>query len=238
LLGRVQRIGQRLIFNHAFTRLPLRALAECPPGAVLDVGCGRGDLGAALARRGWRVAGIDPSPSACAIARTRGVEAEIGTLDSVRPDAASFDAVVMSHSLEHVPDPRAELSRVLRVLRPGGLVVISVPNFGCWQRLQFGSSWFQLDLPRHRTHFTRTSLEHALMSVGFDVASIQATSDNGFSLITTVQYQATGRLVLRPGAWYWALYVLTPINRALDHARGEGPLLHAVARRPERVPTS
>lgn len=234
LLGAVQRAGQRLIFDRAFTRLPLRVLTERPPGELLDVGCGRGDLGAALIRRGWRVSGVDPSPSACAVARRRGVEAHIGTLDSVRLSGESFDAVIMSHSLEHVPDLRAELTRVLRLLRAAGLVIISVPNFACWQRERFRAAWFPLDLPRHRTHFTPTSLELALTTVGFDVLSVDAASDNGFSLFTTLQYAMAGRLLLRPGPSYWPTYAFSPLNRVIDRARGQGALLHAVGRRPTR----
>src|SRR5438034_3445369 len=134
VLGRLQRMIQRALFLYVLARPPLRAVARLSPGVLLDVGCGRGDLGEALVRRGWRVAGVEPSAEACALARSRGVDATVGTLETVTYADDAFDAAVMRHSLEHVPDPIADLERVRRVVRPGGLLVISVPNFACWER--------------------------------------------------------------------------------------------------------
>jgi 2-polyprenyl-3-methyl-5-hydroxy-6-metoxy-1,4-benzoquinol methylase len=235
ILGAVQERGQRLILNRAFARPPMRALGETTPGTVLDVGCGRGDLGGALARRGWRVVGVEPSAAAAAIARVRGVDTHVGTLESVELQAESFDAVVMHHTLEHFPNTLVDLARVHRLLRPGGLVVISVPNFASWQRELFGSRWFPLDLPRHRTHFTPRSLELALAATGFELVSLQSTSETS-SLVATLQYVLAGQLLLTrvPAAWasYGVQALLSPLNRVVDRVRGEAAVLDAVARRP------
>jgi SAM-dependent methyltransferase len=180
------------------------------------------------------VSGIEPSTSACTVAQARGVDAHPGTLATNSFDEP-FDAVVMNHSLEHVADPRADLDRIHGLLRPGGVLAISVPNFASWQRRRYGAAWFPLDLPRHRTHFTPTCLELALKGTGFDVLSLESDSDAG-SLLATLQYARFGRLVLAdgPAAWigYGASAVVSPVNRALDRALGQGPLLHAVAQRP------
>src|SRR5262249_9479546 len=157
----------RMVFAYALARPPLRDVVGLTRGVMLDVGCGRGDLGEALARRGWRVAGVEPSAEACAVARQRGGDATAGTLQTASYEAEKFDAVVMRHSLEHVPDPIDDLVRVRRVLRPGGLLAISVPNFACWERRRFGAAWFHLDIPRHRTHFTPRALQLALERTGF-----------------------------------------------------------------------
>ena len=235
LLGRAQEHGRRLIVDRSFARAPLSALNRLPTGAVLDVGCGRGDLGAALVRRGWRVTGIDPSDQACAVARTRGMETRVATLESAMLADESFDVVVMSHSLEHVAEPRADLARVRRLLRPGGLLLISVPNFGSWQRERFGAEWFALDVPRHRTHFTPRSLAHALQGEGFELVSMRATSSSGV-LVATLQYVVAGRLILTQAPAAWLSYVfavlLAPVNRLGDRLRGGRALLDVVARRP------
>jgi SAM-dependent methyltransferase len=230
-LGAIQRAGQRVLMDFAVSRPPLDTLTKRPPGALLDVGCGRGDLGAALVRHGWRVSGIDPSPAACDLARSRGVDAHVGTLASVTLSPESFDAVVMTHALEHVAEPRVDLARIRDLLRPGGVVVISVPNFGSWQQRRFDTDWFPLELPRHRTHFTATSLATALRSVGFESVSVRSGSDNGFALLASLQYRHAGRLVVTRGPAAWAMYAFSPVNRLVDRTRGNGALLHAVARR-------
>jgi SAM-dependent methyltransferase len=181
------------------------------------------------------VGGIDPSPQACAVATIRGIDARIGTLESVDYGEMSFDAVVMNHSLEHVVDPEADLRRVLSLLRPGGLLLLSVPNFGSWQRRVFGVHWYPLDLPRHRTHFTAAALDHALTNAGFDVLTVGPTSDAA-TLFASLQYLVAGRLIFRRPPLAWAAYVchavLSPLNAAIDRARRDGAFLHAVAARP------
>jgi SAM-dependent methyltransferase len=239
-LGRVQRTGLRVLLDYALRRPPLRSISRLPPGKLLDIGCGRGDLAGAFVRHGWRVVGVDPSASACELARTRGVSALVGTLGTVALEDGSFDGVVMTHSLEHVTDPRTELARILRLLRPGGLLVISVPNFGSWQRYRYGPDWFPLELPRHRTHFTTGSLRLALEREGFEIPFLFTGSDNGFALLATLQYAHLGRLVLTRGPAVWASYVVWPLNLLIDRLRGPGALLHVVARRPaaDRAPDS
>ena len=178
---------------------------------------------------------MEPSPEACAVARSQGVEARQGTLDSVELPDGSFDAVVMRHSLEHVPDPIADLGRVLRLLRPGGLLAISVPNFDSWERRRFGSAWFHLDLPRHRTHFSPRALRLALTKTGFELQSLETAGDAG-SLLATLQYRLAGRLLSRSvpalSAQYGVGMLLSPLRALLDRKQGGGPFLHAVARRP------
>jgi len=233
--GPAQRRIQRTLIDRALKRPPLDVVADARPGTLLDVGCGRGDLGAAVVRRGWRVSGVEPSPEACTVARVQGVEAREGTLDSADFADGSFDAIVMRHSLEHVPDPVADLGRVFRLLRRGGLLVTSVPNFDSWERRRFGGAWFHLDLPRHRTHFTPQSLRLALSKGGFDVLSME-TSGDANSLLATLQYRLAGRLFSRSvpalSAQYGLGTVISPLRALLDRQRGGGPFLHAAARRP------
>jgi SAM-dependent methyltransferase len=235
LLGVAQQAVQRIFFHYVLSRPPLRTLAELQPGALLDVGCGRGDLGAVLVRRGWQVSGVDPSAEACAFARARGVEATSGTLESIPYAQESFDVVVMRHSLEHVPDPRAELARIHRLLRPGGLLIISVPNFASWERKRFGSAWFHLDLPRHRTHFVPGALRIALADAGFETLSLRSSGDVN-SLLGTLQYRFAGRLLWTNALAFWATcalgVIVSPITRLHDRLKGGGPVLDAIARRP------
>lgn len=241
LTSPVQRLASRAIRAvqgwSALRATPLSALAGQPSGRGLDVGCGRGDLAATLIGEGWTMSGVEPSPAACEAARARGIDARCGTLSTVLLDAGGYDAAVFHHSLEHTNEPVDDLRRVCSALVPGGLVLITVPNFGGWQARRLGASWFHLDLPRHRIHFTSAALERALTGAGFEVAAI-STSSSAVGLPASLQYRVFGRclfpggLALRvaSGLCALALPFVAALDAVADH--GEGDLLHAVARRP------
>lgn len=143
-------------------RLPRRMLATAAiePGArVLDAGAGRGRLVEALRASGYAAEGIDASPRAPGVGRAAIEEHE----DS------GLDAVVLWHVLEHVTDPAGALAAVRRWLRPGGVLLVGVPNVASVQAAVGGDSWFHLDAPRHRTHFSAAGLCALLARAGFDV---------------------------------------------------------------------
>jgi SAM-dependent methyltransferase len=222
-------------YRRALASKPFSAIAERAPGRLLDVGSGRGDLGVVLGRRGWRVTGLEPSPEAVAEARSRGVETEEGTLTAAPPADGGYDAVVFSHSLEHVIEPFEDLSVALELLQPGGLVLITLPNFGSWQARRFGSRWFHLDLPRHRTHFTGQGLGTLLQRTGFSGIRL-ATSTSADGLPMSLQYRLLGHRRLAAGAGRYAsiaaTLALVPVTVAADKVAGGGDLLHAVAEKP------
>ncbi len=234
MLGIASAAIQRLQAWQALRTAPLKRLAELPPGRLLDVGCGRGDLGAWMIERGWSAVGVEPSPAACAVARGRGVDARAGTLAEVELDPQAFDAAVFRQSLEHVLDPVADLRRAHRALRAGGMAIVSVPNFGCWQRRRFGRCWFHLDLPRHRHHFTAGALQRALEGAGFTRIST-CTSSSTTGLPASIQYALAGRCLFPDGLRLRlataACAAVGPLAWLLDRLAGGGDVLHAIAYR-------
>ena len=212
-------------------RPPLGALRTRPPGRLLDVGSGRGDLGVTLHE--WDVTGLEPSPDACAEALARGVATVQGTLTTATVQGP-FDVLVFQHSLEHVAEPLDDLRAARGLLSAGGLVLISLPNFGSWQARRLRADWFHLDLPRHRSHFTPRGLETLLRNAGFEPLGT-STSTSADGLPMSLQYRRYGERRHREG---WALYAATavtlasaPLSALANRAAGGGDLLHAVARR-------
>lgn len=136
-------------------------------GRVLDVGCGRGDLLVSLAHAGWHAEGIDRDGEAVAVARRRGLDARAGVLADHAYAAGTFDAITMSHVIEHVPDPRGLLMEARRILRPGGRLAILTPNGWSIGHRWFRSSWFALEPPRHLCIFTLPALRRLLEQTGF-----------------------------------------------------------------------
>ena len=96
---------------------------------ILDVGCGTGQVVEQLSRRGYRARGVDVSEPAVRIARRRGGHCSLYDGRRLPFGAAQFDAVGAFNVLEHVEEPEAFLGELVRVLVPGGRVVISSPNF-------------------------------------------------------------------------------------------------------------
>lgn len=237
-LGRITGVVSHAIRwwqgRRALRRPPLRALRDLPAGRAVDVGCGRGDLAGLLVRRGWRVTGIEPSAGACRVARRQGVDVRQGTLAEVDLETGAYDAAIFRHSLEHTSDVAADVAAVVRALKPGGVLLITVPNFACWQRRRFGDSWYHLDLPRHRVHLTPEGLSAVLERAGAEIESL-TTSTSTVGLPATLQYRLAGRclfpdgLSLRVASGLCVL--LFPLAWALDRSTGGGDQLDALARR-------
>jgi 2-polyprenyl-3-methyl-5-hydroxy-6-metoxy-1,4-benzoquinol methylase len=134
-----------------------------PPGPVLDVGAGDGALLDALRKAGREATGIERES-------TRDDVAAADILDIEPGDR--FAAIVFWHSLEHLPAPGQALDRAAALLRPGGVIVVAVPNADSLQARAFGDRWLALDLPRHLTHITASALLRKLESLGLRIARV------------------------------------------------------------------
>lgn len=135
-------------------------------GALLDVGCGNGEYLFFAQSCGWNVKGIEPDGDAVEAMRTAGLDVISSTAEHLPFHAEEFDVVRSWHSLEHTYSPLAALSEIKRVLKPNGHLLISVPNYGCFQSRTLGKYWPPLEVPRHLHHFTDKSLNAALEKVG------------------------------------------------------------------------
>ena len=158
-------------------------------GPLLDVGCGGGLFLGMMRRRGFRVAGLDFSPAAAAIAwRQQQAPAVCAMLERAPFRAQSLAGITMFHVLEHLYDPRAYLAAAHKLLAPDGRLVVQVPNAGSWQFRLLGPSWNGMDVPRHLFDFRACDLEKLLVSEGFRVVRRKYFSlrDNPAGLASSV----------------------------------------------------
>jgi SAM-dependent methyltransferase len=140
---------------------------------VCDLGCGCGAMLSALKQAGFTAEGIDNNDNALRYCASRGVTTRKGTLPELSGlEENGYDAVLMLDVLEHLADPKAGLAAALRLARPGGLVICTVPAFQ-WL-------WTQRDVfHHHNKRYNRRELLEILHSAG-SVASVWVSYMNTF----------------------------------------------------------
>jgi 2-polyprenyl-3-methyl-5-hydroxy-6-metoxy-1,4-benzoquinol methylase len=155
-------------------------------GRVLDVGCGRGQLGAAVRQLGWEVWGVEQSGEACPTADKRLhrlIEADLNDMERVKAEIGDtrFDGLIFSDVLEHVYDPLGVLEKYLAFVKPGGRVFISVPNMVVWTnrlKLMFGRVTYDDTGVMDRTHirfFTFKTAKQLAAAAGCSVERVAST---------------------------------------------------------------
>jgi len=164
-------------------------------GRVVDVGAGSGLLVEVLRNAGLDAYGIEPA--ARSLARAEGAGRPVRGEAVEEHEASGLDAAALWHSLEHLEDPAAALTRVRSWLRPDGFLLVGVPNISSIQAKIAGPLWFHLDVPRHRTHFSRKGLLALLDRAGFEVKA-----ERHFVLehnLHGMWFALLGRLGMAPG---------------------------------------
>jgi len=165
--GAVRRVARPL------GRMLMRDLVV-PRGAnrLLDVGCGAGGLMARHRALGWDVRGVEPSARGAAACRAAGLPVEECDLLSARLPSGSFDAILLKHVVEHVPDPHRVLVRARELLAPDGLLLVVTPNTAGVGLRVYGTCWYALDAPRHLHLFDASNLRQLASRAGLRVESI------------------------------------------------------------------
>ncbi|PYQ14428.1 MAG: hypothetical protein DMF80_12515 [Acidobacteria bacterium] len=134
------------------------------PGRILDVGCGAGQFLEVARARGWRAEGTEVSPSAIPFLEARGVAVHRGELPELPLEG--FDAVTLFEVLEHVRRPQSHLRAAARLLRPGGAIYLTTPNFDGLSRRLLGPRW-RVMAAEHLCYYAPASLRHGLSKAGF-----------------------------------------------------------------------
>jgi 2-polyprenyl-3-methyl-5-hydroxy-6-metoxy-1,4-benzoquinol methylase len=166
-----QRLASNLLYlfpaQRARLEFSVMYLPFSPGGRLLEVGCGSGRMLHRMERLGWQCEGIDFDPEAVRNASRKGLKVRSGELRAQRYADAAFDAVTMSHVIEHVYDPKDLLEECRRILKRGGRLVLVTPNARSFGYRLYGGHWQPLDPPRHLHLFTASALAKAAESVGF-----------------------------------------------------------------------
>lgn len=165
-----QEPGAQAEWNrNLWSRLVTKVAALKPAGRWLDVGFGNGALLFAAAEWGYATLGLDLRPATVAGLCALGFEGHCRPL-AEHQDPDGFDVLSLCDTLEHAPFPAAELDHARRLLKPDGLLVLSMPNMDCmaWRLLDAEGAnpyWCELE---HYHNFTRARLCALLEERGFE----------------------------------------------------------------------
>jgi ubiquinone/menaquinone biosynthesis C-methylase UbiE len=209
--GRNERFRQDPVLDYeqqARSRAVLAFVNARAGDTILDIGCGNARDIVALLRAGARVVGVDLSEGMIAQARVdlakagfEGVTLEVGDATQLGFPADTFDKVIFSEVIEHIPDAARAVDEIHRVLKPGGTVVVSTPNRASWYGFDRYVLWERL-LRRKWNHpfdnwRTIQELQSLLESRGFTVTRKETTCYIPGFLLTYFLPRVLQRLVVR-----------------------------------------
>lgn len=142
---------------------------------LLDIGAGNGFFAEIAIQRGWSVYGTELTDETINIAAQKGVKMAKGKLENLDFEPNSFDVVVCIEVIEHVSFPKSFVSEIHTILRKGGVVYITTPNFNSLSRRRLKSHYDVINYPNHLSYFTSKTLTKLLNAHGFAKESLKTT---------------------------------------------------------------
>lgn len=124
-------------------------------GTLLDIGSGTGDFLKLAKDNGWEAKGVEPNASARNLAKQKNLEV-FETIDML--SGQTYDVITLWHVLEHLPNLELATQKIAHLLKPGGTLVVAVPNFNSYDAKYYKRYWAAYDTPRHLWHFSKTSM--------------------------------------------------------------------------------
>lgn len=174
---------------------------------MLDVGCGSGDMMKCLSPKEWQVEGCDFDEGAVKQCQRTGIDAKQGDIYEGNYASESFDVVTLNHVIEHLYRTEDVLKECLRILKPGGRLVMATPNGQSRLFKRFGGSWISLHVPAHIQIFNVDNLSEVLSKTEFIVKKSRTTCRNehwGYAVSSKIKQN--GRFMIgkenRPRCFY------------------------------------
>ena len=139
-------------------------------GSLLEIGSHEGLFLKEAQKAGFEVLGIEPNIYAANYAKERGLPSFIGsfeeTFDKVKDK--KFDVVALFHTLEHMPDYLGNLEKIKMLMKPGGYLIIEVPNSESYRSKKYGDDWVYV-YEEHLHYFSPSGIKEILSSIGFTI---------------------------------------------------------------------
>lgn len=128
------------------------------PGKLLDYGCGTGFFLHHMVQEGWQGIGLEVNENARKYAHDKW-QLEVFAPERLADFRENFDVISLWHVLEHVHTLKLTVAQLVKALKPGGILVVAVPNYTSYDARYYGKDWAAYDVPRHLWHFAPKSME-------------------------------------------------------------------------------
>lgn len=142
---------------------------------MLDVGCGPGLFLIEAKKRGWEVYGTEFTDKQLNYLKDKGINTLKGKLTNDSFEDELFDVIISSEVIEHINNPIEEMQQFYRLLRKGGLVYITTPNFNAVERYLLKGDYAIIEYPEHLSYYTPTTIDLLLTNNGFKKLKITTT---------------------------------------------------------------
>jgi len=164
-------------------------------GRLLDIGCGTGEFLHTAKEAGWSVLGLEPDPGA----REMGIKNyQLEILEAEKffeIEEGQFDAITMWHVLEHVHELDAYMEKIHRLLKPGGTLIVAVPNYTSHDAAKYKEYWAAYDVPRHLYHFSPQSMAELMKRFKFSLGKMKIMPFDSFYVSMLSEKYKKGNLV-------------------------------------------
>lgn len=142
---------------------------------LLDIGSGDGYFLERAKQRGWNTYGTEFTQRQAEVAEAKGIRMHKGILNPANYSPGLFDAITSIEVIEHINNPNDEVRKINSILRTGGVVYVTTPNFNALSRYYFKNRWNIFAYPEHLSYYTRSTLSRLFRSNGFKVSRFEST---------------------------------------------------------------
>ena len=203
IINRLYRLVRGITFKSK--KNIIRSYTHLSKGSLLDLGAGIGAFASYLKNSGWAVTALEPDAQA---------RKKAGDLHSIQLEESSrlfemekdrFDAITLWHVLEHVHSLHEYIDQLKKILKPGGILFIAVPNYISYDAAMYKEFWAAYDVPRHLYHFSPIAMRKLLEQHGLQLRKIKPMWFDSFYVSLLSEKYKSGQSNLFKGFWNGAV---------------------------------
>ena len=158
--------------------------------SLLDIGAGTGDFLLNAKERNWHITGMEPNTSARKKAKDKGVD-----LVSIWEELpkVKYNTITLWHVLEHLPDLKGDVEKMVSLLETNGTLFIAVPNYRSFDATYYKEFWAAYDVPRHLWHFSKEAIGKLFVEHDMEICAVRPMKFDAFYVSLLSEKYKNGR---------------------------------------------